>query len=101
MHARVTSSQVSPEKVDEAIKVYKETMHESKQVEGYKGELLLIDPETGRGIQITFYETPAHTKGAETSGHFDQHVGRAAHLITAPVNQEVFDVVVLEMPPSA
>ena len=98
MHARVTIAQRNrSEMTDEAINIFRESvMPEQRQQPGYKGTLLLVDRAQGKGILINLYETEAHSKAAEQSGHDQKQIGKFAHLITSPV-QEVYEVPVYDI----
>ena len=69
MHARVTISQTSPDKVDLAEKVIKEqVIPAAKKVPGFKGGYWLGDRMTGKGITITLFESEAALKESEEAG---------------------------------
>jgi len=54
MYARVTFSQISPDKMEDVLGVLRDKMLPvASQQKGYKGYLLLGD-QTGKGISITF-----------------------------------------------
>ncbi len=99
MYARVTIAQRNRSEVtDEAINIFHESMMpEQRQQPGYKGTLLLVDRAQGKGIVINLYETEAHAKAAEQSGHNQKQIGKFAHLITSPVVQEVYEVPVYDI----
>jgi hypothetical protein len=99
MHARVTIAQRNrPEMTDEPINIFHESMMpEQRQQQGYKGTLLLVDRAQGKGIVINLYETEAHSKAAEQSGHDQKQIGKFAHLITSSVVQEVYEVPVYDI----
>src|SRR5258708_2740994 len=94
MYARVTIAQRNRSEVtDEAINIFHESMMpEQRQQPGYKGTLLLVDRAQGKGIVINLYETEAHAKAAEQSGHNQKQIAKFAHLFTATSTQEVFAV---------
>lgn len=69
MHARVTISQTSPDKVDLAEKVIKEqVIPAAKKISGFKGGYWLGDRMTGKGITITLFESEAALKESEEAG---------------------------------
>ena len=97
MYARVTTAQdhPHPEKAEEGIRLHRESVvPETRQQPGHTGTLLLVDRAQGKGITIDLYDTQAHAKAAEESGHDQRQIDKFAHLITAPVVQEVYEVAV-------
>jgi hypothetical protein len=57
MHARVTTTQFSPYRLDEAIHIAREQIvPAARQQAGFKGFLMLVDRSTGKGITITLWE---------------------------------------------
>ncbi len=57
MYARVTTTQFSPCRLDEAIHIAREhTLPAARQQNGFKGYLMLVDRSTGKGITITLWE---------------------------------------------
>lgn len=60
MYARVTTTQFSPYRLDEAIHIVREhTLPAAQQQTGFKGYLMLVDRSTGKGITITLWEEEA------------------------------------------
>ena len=60
MFARVSITEASPERIDEAIRFMQETViPEAKNMQGYKGSYLLVDRRTGRQMGVTLWETEA------------------------------------------
>jgi len=57
MYARVTTTQFSPYRLDEAIHIAREQIVPAAQQQtGFKGFLMLVDRSTGKGITITLWE---------------------------------------------
>ncbi len=68
MHARVTISQTSPDKVDLAEKVVKEqVIPAAKKVPGFKAGYWLGDRASGKGITVTLFESEAALKESEAA----------------------------------
>lgn len=69
MHARVTISQTSPDKVELAEKVINEqVIPAAKKIAGFKGGYWLGDRTTGKGITVTLFESEAAMKESEEAG---------------------------------
>ncbi len=87
MQARVVNVQVQPSNRDEAIALYRDSiLPAAKQQKGYKSALLLTDPNSGKSISITLWETEADMNASEASGYFQQQLAKfGAMFVTPPV----------------
>jgi len=66
MHARVTRYEGSPEQVDAAIKLVKETIAPAAQrMQGFKGGYWLLDRPSGKGFSVTLFENEAALHATE------------------------------------
>ena len=57
MHARATTIQASPDRVDEAVEQYRAALGQFRDFEGNRGAVLLIDRGSGKGVGITLWES--------------------------------------------
>lgn len=95
MYARVTTFQVEPEKLDEALAVTQDTIIPAmKEQQGFNGVLTLLDRPAGKAKSITLWETEADLKAGESSGYYQQQVGKLASFVTAPPTREVYEVTI-------
>ena len=100
MQARVTTAFGPPgaDKAAEGIKILRESvMPDQRQQPGHKGTLLLLDRQRGKSITVYLYETEAHAKAAEESGHEQKQISKFSHLTSGPVVQEVYEVPVQDI----
>jgi len=66
MHARVTKFEGSPDQLDAAIKLVKETIVPgAKKLAGFKGGYWLVDRASGKGFSVTLFESEAALKASE------------------------------------
>jgi len=66
MHARVTTLQMDPGKVDEASdRLQSEDVPEFKQLDGFKGMTLVTDRDSGKTLAITFWESEDAMRSSE------------------------------------
>jgi len=56
----------------------------------------LLDRSTGKVVTITLWETEANLVAGETSGYFQEQLGKVAHLLATQVVREVYEVSVQE-----
>ncbi len=95
MYARVTIVQIQPGKVDEATRIYKDSVvPAAKQQKGFKGIYMLTDRNTGKGISIALWDTEADMKAGESSGYFQQQLAKFKELFGAPPVREHYEVTV-------
>ena len=97
MNARVTTVQVRPDKMDEAIGIYRDSVTPAaQQQKGFKGLLMLTDRNTGKGISIALWETEADMMAGESSGYFQQQLAKFKDVFSAPPVREQYEVSVQE-----
>ena len=93
MFARLTVVQVETDKIGEFVKLYEQlVLPVAKFQEGYKGDLMLTDDKTGKSISITFWDTERHATATETSGYYQQQLGRFKDYFTKPPVKEGYEV---------
>ena len=97
MNARVTTVQFRPDKMDEAIGIYRDSVTPAAQQQmGFKGLLMLTDRNTGKGISIALWETEADMTAGESSGYFQQQLAKFKDILSAPPVREQYEVSVQE-----
>jgi heme-degrading monooxygenase HmoA len=78
MFARVITAQAGTEGLDDAVRLAEQQLPGARQLPGYKGYYLLTDPETGKVVIISLWETreqmDAVTAGAGVSGIRDEGI---------------------------
>jgi hypothetical protein len=93
MYASITNVNIRPDKASEATRIWQEEiLPVSRTLKGWKGAELFTDPKTGNGVAINFYETEADVSAVESSGSFQQMMGKLAPLMTAPPQRKVYEV---------
>ena len=95
MHARVTTVQAQPGKMEEAIGIARDSaVPAARRQPGFEGLTLLSDFETGKSIIITFWESEADMQASETSGYYREQLGKIAGVITGSPVRESYEVTV-------
>ena len=96
MHARVVDLRVRPVDTKEVIRIYRDSVvPAAKRQKGFKGAMLLTDPDTGIGISVTMWETEAEREAGEASGYYQEQIDKfSAYLTETPVRKH-YDVSVL------
>ena len=66
MHARVTTIQGSPDKMDDATRHFQEqALPQLQKMEGFKGFVSLGDRQSGKGIGVAFWESEEALRATE------------------------------------
>jgi hypothetical protein len=96
MYARVTTTQFSPYRLEEAIGVIRDhTVPAAQKQGGFKGYLLLVDRSTGKGITITIWEDE---KDRDISGpeshYYREEIGRVVPMLTDAPSVEDLEIVI-------
>jgi heme-degrading monooxygenase HmoA len=95
MYARLVTVQIQQGKVDEANKIYQDSvMPAAQQQNGFKGGYLLSDPNTGKNVSIALWETEDDMKASEKSGYLQEQIAKFAAVLAAPPTTEHFEVAV-------
>lgn len=93
MYARVGTAQDQPGKMDDAIRIYRDSVVPAqKQQKGFKGSLFLTDRHTGRSISISLWETEADLEASMNNGFYQEQVAKFAQDFEAKPVWEEFDV---------
>lgn len=95
MFARFTIVQVNPDKIDETIKLYEESVvPTAKTLKGFHSITLFTDRKTGKGYSISIWKSEEDAIANEQSGYYREQVGKFAAYLTAPPVQEGYEVTV-------
>ncbi len=93
MNARVVTVQSKPDKVEEAVSLWRdEVLPIAKQQQGFKGVLLLLDRGTGKTISISLWESEADMKAGESSGYFQAQLAKFVPLFAGQPAREHYEV---------
>ncbi len=92
MFARLTFTQVKEDKVDEAVKVTKDSvLPAAKSQKGFRGAYLLSQPK-GKAIMISLWETEEDAVVGEKSGYYQEQLAKFKDMFTAPPVHEGYNV---------
>jgi quinol monooxygenase YgiN len=92
MYARVTTIQISPYRLDEAIGVLREQVVPTiQQQNGFKGYLMLVDRGTGNSINITLWEEESDRQvSGPNSEYYRNAIGKIVPFLTdAPLIEDL------------
>ena len=83
MHVRVTTIQLQPGKVDQAVRIYQESVVPARKTTGRVSErqTLLIDRAANKGVAITYWASEADLMASEASGYYQEQVAKFAPIV--------------------
>jgi quinol monooxygenase YgiN len=98
MYARVTSVQIQPGKMEEAIRITDESIIPVvRQQHGFLGFTQMIDRTTGNVRFITRFETEASMQAGFSNGFMQQQLAKLATVIVAgTATSEAYEVLAHE-----
>jgi len=102
MFARITISQVKPEKIDDGVRIYrKSVVPEAKKQRGYQGACLLVDPKSGKNISVTFWRTEKDAIANEENLYYQEQLVKFLSMLAGPMIREGYEVRIHAMDPQA
>ena len=94
MVARVTHVRVKPEDVEEAVRLFDDSViPAAEQEEGFMGALLLTR-EDGRALVVDLCDTVEHMRANERNGFYQTQVAKFAGKLVDRPAREFYDVAV-------
>jgi heme-degrading monooxygenase HmoA len=94
MHARLMTSQLQLDKLEEASQLYRESiLPEVRQLLGFKGRMVLVDRSKGKVITLTLWESEADALASGEGTAFMQATfAQFAPFYAAPPVIEIYEV---------
>ncbi len=101
MYARTTQLEIDTLRisVDDAVELYEQSVAPRlREQPGFEGAYVLATP-AGRGVIITFWDTPEHADASQGAGWYSGVLEEFATLFRSPPGRERYEVR-LAMPPA-
>lgn len=92
MHARVTTIQVRPGMIEEAIRIGQETTAVLLTMAGFHELTVMADRATGNGLIVSLWDSEA-AMTASASGVYGEAMSKLAGVLTGPPSRSNFEVV--------
>ncbi len=93
MYARITTVQAQPDKLDELIALFRDSiMPAAKQQKGFLGARLFTDRATGKGVAVTRWQTREDLEAGEASGYYQEQIAKIAPMLTAPPVRDIYEI---------
>lgn len=98
MFARLTISRISPDRIDEFIKLYKESvLPAAKSQKGYRGTNLMVDRKTGNGVAVSLWESEEDAVANEKNLYYQEQVVKFRTFYKKPPIREGYEVVIRDL----
>ena len=95
MYARVAQVRIQPQRIEEATRIYADNVVPALETQpGFKGALLLTQPESGRGISITLWESERDRTTGELNGFYQTQLTHFAGMFTETPVREAYEVAI-------
>jgi heme-degrading monooxygenase HmoA len=92
MVSRVTTFTLKPGRMEELATLYEVAILPAVQQQaGFRGSLLLRDPDAQKALLITFWDTHEHRRATEATGDFKERLGRLQTILAAPPETAYFE----------
>jgi heme-degrading monooxygenase HmoA len=70
VHARLSTFEGSPDQIDESLsQVREEILPQAKQMDGFKGVIILLERQSGNSRSITFWESEEAMRASEEAAN--------------------------------
>jgi len=98
MFARLTISRISPDRIDEFIKLYKESvLPAAKSQKGYRGTNLMVDRKTGNGMAVGLWESEEDAVANEKNRFYLEQVVKFRTFYKKPPIREGYEIVIRDL----
>lgn len=99
MYARVVFGQTQTQYETTVTQLYRDyVVPTAKQQQGFKGIIQMVDPQTGKTLSITLWETEADMKAGENNDYYKEQFAKLATFDATRPNRVAYKVNVLEYP---
>ena len=92
MFARVITMQLQSDKIDAAVKNYKEIGTAAKALKGFNSNYLLIDRDTLKAVSVAFWDSKQDIIDDEESGRQEARIVDFKTFLAEPYTREIYEV---------
>lgn len=93
MFARIVTAQMHLGQMDDAIAVFRDSIvPAAQQQKGFKGIRLFTDPNSGRAVVVSLWETEEDLKAGESSGYYQEQLDKLAPMLSEPPERNAYEV---------
>jgi len=102
MFARMTIMPIKPDRIDDAIRIFKKSvLPEARKQADFLGACLLTDRPTGKGISVTFWKDEKTAVANEKNRYYQEQLVKFINLFAGPPIREGYEVSVHCFEPQA
>lgn len=95
VHARFIYAYIQPDKVEEAIALFRDAVLPATQAQpGFKGARLLVDRGIGKAVIVTLWASEAEMKATEASGYLGEQLAKFSGFFSAPPSRESYELAI-------
>jgi heme-degrading monooxygenase HmoA len=95
VYARIITSQLKIGTLEKATSIWRESIIPSlENTKGFQGGYMSKDPNTGKGLVVTLWETKADASAMDSSGKYRESIALFADLLDSPPSLEQLEVTV-------
>lgn len=93
MYAKVVTFRIKPGKRDEVIRLFQEfVIPGATKHKGFKGGMLLTDPNTDKGTSVALWDTETSIIVSEASGYYREWVAKLSDVFSSAPEREIYEV---------
>jgi len=93
VYARITRFRVRIERVETAIKVFKESIAPAAKIQiGYKGIYLFTNKKTGEGLVLGLWDSEKDVIASEQNHFYQEQLVKVMNFFTSPPVREGYEV---------
>jgi len=98
MYVRLTRVQVRIERIEQVLKIYKESIVPTTRTQlGFLGIYLCINRKTGEGISQSFWKSEEDAIASEENHHYQEQLVKVMNTFTSPPVREGYDIEYFEL----
>jgi quinol monooxygenase YgiN len=93
MFARIAKFQITPDKLDEAINTYQDSIiPDVRAQKGYHSSYLLVDRAAAHAVSVAFWDSKEDMMATEESGAVKEWISRFNEYLAKPITTERYEV---------
>lgn len=93
MYVRLTRVQIRLERIEHALKIYKESIVPTTREQlGFLGIYLFLNPKTGEAISQSLWKSEEDAIANEKNHHYQEQLVKVMNTFTAPPVREGYEV---------
>jgi heme-degrading monooxygenase HmoA len=97
MYARVTSARIAVDRIEQFKKIFEESVvPAAKKQKGFQGISLMVNPKTGEGLAIGYWDNEEDCLASEKNLYYQQQVAKFIPFYIMQPIREGYEILVQE-----